>query len=328
MTMTKRAGFIDLQVNGYMGVNFSSPDLTVADVERVATALQQRGTAGFLATLITSSPDIYRRNLPIIAQVGCDDDFSNQLLGIHLEGPFISDQPGAVGAHDPTFVQPADLSLFKEMINWADGTVRLLTVAAEIPGVDALVESARERGIAVSIGHSLFDYDTLTHMASLGATALTHLGNGLPNRLHRHHNPIWAGAAHDDFTALLITDGHHLPYAILKTLVRAIGPERLIVVSDASPIAGMPPGRYRVLGNEAILEPSGRLYNPKKACLVGSTATMLDCINHLASLDILSQEALWSVGFDNPLALIGLDPAKISSPLSVAYDGQRFTILN
>lgn len=324
--MEQRSGFVDLQVNGFLGVNFSSQDLTAADVKRVARALQARGTAGFLATMITSPRDVYQRNLPIIAQVAHDEDFCHTLLGIHVEGPFISDQPGAVGAHNPKYVSPADFSLLEAMVDWSDGAIRLLTVAAEVPGIDPLMTYARDREITVSVGHSLFDYQALTHMASLGATALTHLGNGLPNQLHRHHNPIWAGAAHDDFSALLITDGHHLPYAILKTLVRAMGSERLIVVSDASPMAGMPPGHYRVLGNDAILEPSGRLYNPEKDCLVGSTATMMDCVNHLASLGLLSEDALWRVGFDNPLDLIGISPQQVEGPASLDYDGQRFVI--
>jgi N-acetylglucosamine-6-phosphate deacetylase len=196
-----------------------------------------------------------------------------------------------------------------------------------VPGADSLIQFARQESIAVSLGHSLFDYEALTHMAALGATALTHLGNGLPNQLHRHRNPIWAGAAHDDFKALLITDGHHLPHAILKTLVRAIGSDRLIVVSDASPVAGMPPGHYRVLGNDAVLEPSGRLYNPEKECLVGSTATMLDCVNHLASFGILMRESLWQVGFDNPLSLIGVSPSRIAGRRSLCYEGGRFKLL-
>jgi N-acetylglucosamine-6-phosphate deacetylase len=326
--MDTRPGFIDLQVNGFLGVNFSSPDLSLDDVKRVTKALQARGTVGFLATMVTSPPDIYRRNLPIIAQVAHDEALGRVLLGVHIEGPFISDKPGAVGAHDPASVSPADVSFLEDMVGWANGTLRLLTVAAEVPGIDPLVRFARDHGITVSIGHSLFDYDALSHMASLGATALTHLGNGLPNQLHRHHNPIWAGAAHDDFSALLITDGHHLPYAILTTLVRAIGTERLIVVSDASPIAGMPPGRYHVLGNDAVLEPSGRLYNPEKDCLVGSTATMRDCINHLASLGLLSSDDLWRVGFDNPLQLIDVNPESIKVPQSLRYDGQRFVLLD
>ena len=326
--MKLRAGFIDLQVNGFLGVNFSSPNLTVSDVKRVARSLRERGTVGFLATLITSPPDIYRRNLPIIAEVARDEDFEDLLLGVHIEGPFISDRPGAVGAHNPAYVSSPDLSLLEAMIDWSNESIRLLTVAAEVPGIDSLVRFARKRSITVSIGHSLFDYDALNHMATLGAKALTHLGNGIPNQLHRHHNPIWAGAAHDGFKALLITDGHHLPYPILKTLVRAIRPDRLIVVSDASPVAGMPPGDYRVLGNEAVLEPSGRLYNPEKDCLVGSTATMLDCINHLASLGILTPTSLWQVGFDNPLDLIGMHPRRIAGPPAVRYDGERFVLLD
>ena len=102
------SGFVDLQVNGFLGVDFSSPDLTEADFVRACRALLVQGTAAFLPTMITSSLDVYARNLPLMADVMARDEFQGRLLGFHLEGPFISRVPGAVGAHNPAYVRDPD----------------------------------------------------------------------------------------------------------------------------------------------------------------------------------------------------------------------------
>ncbi len=303
------ADFVDLQVNGFLGVDFSSPELTEADFIRACRALLAEGTAAFLPTMITSPLEVYERNLPLMARamdrLMAREEFAGRLLGFHIEGPFISREPGAVGAHNPAYVREPDIAMFEKLFDWAQGRVRLLTVAAELPGVEDLVRFAVARGVAVSIGHSLFDTADLDRMAEAGATALTHLGNGLPNMLPRHPNPLWVGLAHDAYMAMVIADGHHLPPEVLKTAVRVKGPDKLIVVSDASPVAGLPPGRYHMLDNDAILESSGRFYNPEKQCLVGSSATMAQCMAHLAGLGELSEAELVKVGHVNPLALIG-----------------------
>ncbi|HOU14774.1 MAG TPA: N-acetylglucosamine-6-phosphate deacetylase [Anaerolineae bacterium] len=297
-------GFVDLQVNGFLGVDFSSPALTEEDFVLACRALLAQGTAAFLPTVITSTLDTYARNLPMMAEVMAREEFQGRLLGFHLEGPFISRVPGAVGAHNPAYVRDPDVALLEQLLNWAGGRVRLLTLAAELPGAEDLARCAVERGVAVSIGHSLFTTADLDRMADAGATALTHLGNGLPNMLPRHDNPLWVGLAHDAYTAMLIADGHHLPASVIKGAARAKGADKLIVVSDASPVAGLPPGRYRFLDNDAILEPSGRFHNPEKQCLVGSSATMAQCMAHLASLGELTEAELVRVGRINPLGLI------------------------
>jgi N-acetylglucosamine-6-phosphate deacetylase len=157
------------------------------------------------------------------------------------------------------------------------------------------------------------------------------LGNGIPKVLPRHHNPLWAGLAQDALIAMIITDGHHLPPSIIKTIIRTKGISKIIVVSDASPIAGLPPGKYNTLGNEVVLEASGRLYNPETGYLVGSSSTMLDCMNYLSSLDLLSFEELLDVGFYNPLRPIGLDPGKAKikdTPLEYDERKAKFVLAN
>jgi len=319
-------GFIDLQVNGYLGVDFSSPDLTEDSFAHACECLFQAGTAAFLPTVITSPLEVYERNLPILASVMARDEFRCRLPGIHLEGPFISPEPGAVGAHHPEWVREPDVYTFKQINSWANQTIRLLTLAADRQGADELAGYAAEQGIVVSSGHTLATPTDLERLAQAGATALTHLGNGLPHLLHKFNNPLWAGLADDRYTAMLIGDGHHIPNGVLKAMIRAKGISRTIIVSDAAPVAGLPPGRYTTLGNEVVLEESGLLHNPQKGFLVGSSATMMACMNHIASLNLFSLDELLDLGFYNPLRLIGVPTSSIPTVKLIQYDPatQRF----
>jgi len=321
--MKKIPGFVDLQVNGFCGVDFSSPELTPESLARSAEALLRRGTAAFLPTLISSPPETYRRNLPLIAEAVKSSEFAGRLLGIHLEGPFISPEPGAVGAHDPRYVLPPNIDLFHELCDLADGTVKLITIAAEAPGAEELAREAVARGVVVSLGHQLAGEEEILRLAGAGATGLTHLGNGVPNMVHRFRNPIWAGLAAEGLSAMLIADGHHLPAPVLKVFVRAKGADKVIVVSDSAPLAGLPPGRYTTLGNEVVLEESGLLHNPAKGCMVGSSATMLQCMNHLASLGLLRVGDLLKVGFYNPLHLIGVEPGSLTAHTHLRFDAKN-----
>jgi N-acetylglucosamine-6-phosphate deacetylase len=316
-------GFVDLQVNGYMGVDFTDPEMTEDDFKSACDELLNHGTAAFLPTIITSPQEVYEHNLPLISSVIAKPEYQGRLLGIHLEGPFISRKPGAVGAHNPLHVLKPDLTALQKLLDMAQGKVKLLTVAAELPGIDMLIEYAVARDITVSIGHSLFDTPALHTATRAGAQALTHLGNGLPNILSRHPNPLWSGLAYDAMTAMLITDGHHLPSEVIKVAVSVKSSKYIVVVSDASPVAGLQPGHYIFSGNEAVLEPSGRFYNPVKQCLVGSSATMLECMNYLASLRLFSIDELLEVGVHNPLRLIGLKCDQIDLVSKVVYESSK-----
>ncbi len=300
-------GFIDVQVNGFMGVDFNSDALTEEAFLQAGHALIARGTAAFLPTLITGPEARLHRNLTLITQaLKKDAVLARHVPGFHLEGPFISKEPGAIGAHDPTAVHAPDVAFFERLYAWSEGRLRLLTLAAELPGAAELARHACTCGVTVSCGHQLADSGDLARLAEAGATALTHLGNGMPNLVHRHDNPLLAGLAEERLKILFIPDGHHLPTHVLKIFARAAGADRLIATTDASNAAGLPPGVYDVLGNRAVLEPDGRLHNPDKQCLVGSSATLLDCMNVLHRLGLFTLEELLNIGFRNPLALIGV----------------------
>jgi N-acetylglucosamine-6-phosphate deacetylase len=295
---------IDLQVNGYMGVDFSSPQMSETDFFVACLKMVKHGVNAFLPTLVTSSEKVYKKNLAIIAKVSDISDLKKHILGIHAEGPFISKEPGAVGAHNPKLTKIPDIEFLKKMQDWAQGKIRILTIAAELRGAEKLCKYACKNNISVFLGHQNAQLGDLDKLADAGAKAITHLGNGMPNLINRHNNILQYGLACDKLAATIITDGHHLPAHVIKTIIRAKGIDKIAVISDASPIAGMPPGKYNILGNNAVLEKNGLLHNPKKKCLVGSSATIVECFKYLDSLSLLGERELKKVFYDNPSKLI------------------------
>lgn len=299
------SGFVDLQVNGFGGINFSDGGLSVDQIITVTEMLTQRGTLAFCPTVVTCAPDIYRQVLPQLAKAMDNPECGRHLLGIHLEGPFISPEDGAVGAHPTQYVQVPSIAAFEELYALADGKIAILTLAPERVGALELIRHAVDYGVVVSIGHTLADADVVRAAVDAGARCSTHLGNGCPNFIHRHSNPIWPQLAAPELTTMIITDGHHLPPPVIAAFVAAKGPEQIVVTSDSSPAAGCQPGVYEFFGTRALLEPSGRLCNLERDTLAGSSATMQDCMNTLAALNLLSEADLWRVGRDNPLAILG-----------------------
>lgn len=324
-----RQGLIDLQVNGYLGISFTEPGLTVNDVRKVTFDLLARGTLAYCPTVVTGPEADYERNFAVIAEAMADPEIGPHLLGIHLEGPFISTQPGAYGAHQPQYIQAPSVETFARFQRWAKGRIAILTLAPEREGAEALIRAAADQGVIVSIGHHLAD-EAAMHMAvRAGVRFLTHVANGIPNEIPRHHNPIWLSLAEDALVGGFITDGHHLPPALIKVALRAKTPARFIVTSDVAPLGGMPPGTYTSFGKPMVVEACGRIASPASQSLGGSYATQLDCLNYLAALELLDEAGLWQVGYDNPLALLGRDPAAfagVPGPGVTFADG-RFRLL-
>ena len=298
-------GWIDPQVNGYEGVDFSRAGLTVEDVRRVARALAARGTAAFCPTVCSAAPEVYRHNLPVFAAALRDDELRPHLLGVHLEGPFLA--APARGAHPAEHLRMPDIGLIERWQELAEGNIRLLTLAPELDGAPTIIRRAIELDMRVGLGHHMADAAAIDRAVEAGATFCTHLGNGIPNTLPRHPNPIWTQLADDRLTATFITDGHHLPPEFIRVALRAKGVGRFVVTSDASPLAGLPPGRYPALGGESVVEAGGRIHTADGATLAGSSATMADCMGVLAGLNLLSPSELECVGRTDALQLLGIE---------------------
>ncbi len=321
--MTPMRGFVDLQVNGFHGVGFSDPDLDEGSAADALRGLIADGTAMLLPTLVTSEAAIYERNLPLLARLLASDEFAQHCPGLHLEGPFLCPDEGAAGAHQPAWMRAGDTTFLDRLWDWAQGRIRLITVAPGIAGAPELISHARRLGITVSLGHHVAVNDDLTRAVDAGATSLTHLGNGLPHLINRHRNPLIDGLAEDRLHAMVIGDGHHLPWNLLKVILRAKGVERCCLVSDAAPIANQPPGTYSCLGGTGEIDADGRLANPVTGYLMGSSFTIRRVVNATQRALGLDDATMRRLAIENPLRLIGLAQSTITDlPRSVRGDWQ------
>jgi len=314
-------GFVDLQVNGYRGIDFSAPGLTEEQVLSVSRDLLQMGVVAYCPTVITSPLEVYRENLPVLAKA-IDAWQGAKILGIHLEGPFIN--PEAKGVHPRDHIHAPDIEWFEQLQRWARGRIAILSLAPEMPGaMELIAHVVRTSKAAVSLAHHLADRDTIDRAQQAGARACTHVGNGLPELLHRHLNPIWPMLACDGLSAMIISDGFHLPEDLLKVAIRAKGIHRLIVTSDMVHITGLPPGEYRFGDVPVVLEETGHLHVKDAYRLAGSGCTLPQCMKHLASLGLLNESQLIQVGYSNPLNLIHEDFRESipESPVAVSLPG-------
>ncbi len=295
-------GYVDLQVNGFGGVDFSSPGLTLDKIASVADALSERGTQMFCPTLITSHPDIYRSNLPVLSRAMTDSTLAPRLAGIHLEGPFLA--PESAGAHSVEYLRGPDPDLFKRWQEMADGAIRILTLAPELPKSQDVIKEVQRSGVLVALGHHMAGRDCILRAVENGARLATHLGNGIANSLPRHPNPLWSQLACDGLSASFITDGHHLPAEFIDVAWRAKGACRFLLTSDAAPLAGCKPGLYNLWNREIKVNDDGKISLPDGSVLAGSSSTMDDCVRHVKSCLNLTDEEIDRIARQNALELL------------------------
>jgi N-acetylglucosamine-6-phosphate deacetylase len=309
MTTTKKIpGYVDLQVNGFLGVDFSSSSLTKDGLIYVCKELRKRGTAAFLPTIITASQHNMLRNIELIADVIENENPYNMILGLHLEGPFIGKEKGAFGAHPRQDILGPDIDLLDRFMEVSRGHLKMMTIAANIRNADELCLSAVERGIRVSLGHQTAGYTHVRKLADAGATGLTHFGNGLPAKINRHDNPIFAGLLENRLKAMLITDGFHIPESFIRLVLEVKRAHNLIIVSDSAPAAGLPPGPYHYFGTDVELKENGKLVKSGTPYLAGSSCCMRECVEYLTNLGICKPPEIRNMAFENPLKFIGIDP--------------------
>ncbi|HOK05450.1 MAG TPA: hypothetical protein PLN24_09370, partial [Victivallales bacterium] len=270
----KIAGFVDLQVNGLKGVDFSSEKLTRDAVVFLCEELRRNKTIAFLATIITCPHKLLLRNIELISSAFKYEIVRKTLLGFHLEGPFISKVDGARGAHNPDYVSENRISWLNEVVKSSQGKIKIITVSAEQKGICRFIKAARRMNIIISLGHQMADRKDIQSAVEAGANLLTHFGNGLPKLIDRFENPLWPSLAEERLKTMIIPDGHHIPSDLIKVVFRVKGINNVIAVSDASSMALMPPGDYYSMGNKIRIERSGKLFNPDTGYLVGSGATL------------------------------------------------------
>jgi len=304
-------GWTDVQVNGFAGHDVNGAPMAPDGFDAMRRALAATGVTRFLPTVITApAPDISAR-LGAIAQA-CDasEAVRRAVPGIHLEGPFLSPEDGARGAHPLSAIREPDRALFDAFQEAAGGLIRLVTLAPERPGALDLIRYLRSHGMVVAIGHTLADGQRITEAADAGATLSTHLGNGAPATLPRHPNVIWEQLAEDRLYASAIFDGHHLPASVMRVLLRVKGPDRLLLTSDAVSLAGRAPGVYEgQVGGKVELHPNGRLTMHGTDYLAGSASSLADGV--ATAVDLLGTDPrdAWAMVSRVPETVLGLPPS-------------------
>ena len=324
--MTMRVpGFVDLQVNGFAGVDFNDPSSSTTDnVTRALDAMRTTGVTRCLPTIITSSVDHFAACARVIARHPNPD---GAIAGIHMEGPYISPLDGFRGAHPREHCASASVDDFERRQNAAEGRIRLVTLAPEVPGAIALIQYLVARGIRVALGHTAASPDDIRAAVAAGATLSTHLGNGCAATLPRHPNIIWEQLAHDELFASFIVDGHHLPAATVKSMVRAKTPARSLLVTDAIAAAGCPPGIYSLGGLQVELNAAGRVSPAGVAGashLAGSALSMDRAIGLTVKFTGLPLDDVLKMATTTTAAFLGIDSS--TGSIDVEWDAASFTL--
>ncbi len=239
--MSPTPKYFDLQVNGYVGVDFNGDSLTADDLQRACQQLRRDGVNGILATVITADVEAMCRRLARIAELREQDEVAEQIIrGFHIEGPFLNEQPGYIGAHPAEQAIPADVEIMLRLLDAAKGLTRIVTLAPERDVDLQVTRMLVDSGICVSAGHCDPTLSELQAAVDAGLSMFTHLGNGCPLQLHRHDNIIqrvlsmsqslWIG---------FIADGVHVPFPALGNYLRTAAIDRCF---ERSPFAaGRPP---------------------------------------------------------------------------------------
>jgi N-acetylglucosamine-6-phosphate deacetylase len=268
--------FIDLQVNGCHGVDFNSDDLNSEQLHFACERLQADSVAGILATIITDDCDRMAARVNQLACLRDQDPLAKRTIwGVHIEGPFISAEPGYVGAHPKQHVRPAELDAMIRLLDAGQGLVRLVTLAPECDPEMKVTSYLSNRGILVSAGHCNPSLDQLRAAIDAGLLLFTHLGNGCPLSLPRHDNVIQRVLSlADRLMVCFIADGVHIPYMALGNYLRVTGFERAVFVTDSISAAGLGPGRYPLGGQSVEVDADGATWSADRSHLAGSAITM------------------------------------------------------
>jgi N-acetylglucosamine-6-phosphate deacetylase len=293
-------GFVDLQVNGFAGVDYNSASSTLEEISKSIRAMFSTGVSRFFPTVITGAPEEMLAALRNLAQARETIEEGPAMEAFHVEGPHISAEDGPRGAHPARWVRPPDIEEFRRWQEAAQGNVRLVTLSPEWPEAPRYIELLSREGVVTSIGHTRATREQIADAVSAGATLSTHLGNGADRMLPRHPNYIWDQLAEDKLAASFIVDGHHLPDSFLRVALRAKGVERSILITDAVMPALCAPGPYRLGEVEVELKDDQRVVLRGGTRLAGSSLRMDAAISNVMNAAGLSLTEAIAMATVNP----------------------------
>ena len=298
---------VDLQINGYSGVDFQQDELTGNDLLRATRGLRAAGCTRFLFTLITDEwPNLMARLRQARELRSQSSELEAAIVGWHIEGPFLSAEPGFCGAHNPAVMCDPTSGHLHELRRATGTDPVLLTVAPERDNAIAAISLATALGLKVSLGHTDAPQKRLVQAIKAGATAFTHLANGCPRLLDRHDNILWRLFETPGLKVSLISDKIHVSPALFRLIHSTLGPDSIYYTTDAMAAAGAPPGRYRIGRLEVEVGEDQIVRQPGSPLFAGSALQPIDGVFRAAEMLDCSWQETWRRFSDTPAELLGL----------------------
>lgn len=300
-------GLIDLQVNGFRGLDLNSGNVSAGLLPSLCDEMLSVGVTTFLPTLITASEDSIVGALQVIADSrSASKQVVEMVPGVHVEGPSISAVDGPRGAHPLAHVRPPSLAEFERWQQQSGNLVVMVTLAPELEGSIEYIRTVSGRGIHVALGHTAATSEQVFAAAQAGAVLSTHLGNGAAAVLPRHPNFIWAQLANDQLSASFIADGWHLPADTFRAMLRAKGLDRSILVSDTVALAGMAPGFYeQQIGGQVEVSRGGRINIAGTPYLAGASLPLSAAVALASTMAGISLADALQLATRNPGRFVG-----------------------
>lgn len=292
-------GLIDLHSHGFLGMDFVSTDRDA--IPKVARALAEAGTTAFQPTSATSPVDILDRFILRAEELADGPVCGARVIGSHMEGPFLN----AVrkGAMVEEFLLTPSLEQMEKWLDLGNGTINQVTIAPEMPGAMDVIRFLADNGVTVSAGHTDASYEQMEEAIRAGVSLACHTFNAMRPLNHREPGVLGSVLTNKNVTCELISDCQHIHPAVMRLIIQAKGPAHVAAITDASQLAGLPPGKYEAGGVVVTMEPSGLARLPG-GTIAGSSATMVKCLRNLVEVV--------GVTFEDALQMTAATPARVA----------------
>jgi N-acetylglucosamine-6-phosphate deacetylase len=300
-------GLVDIQVNGFAGVDFNRPETSHGDIQKALDLIVSTGVTRCLPTVITGPKDDMVGCLRNLTAAKKTVPLGKAIAGFHVEGPHIAWVDGPRGAHPLDSVRPPDIEEYKRWQEATDGQIRLITLSPEYDSAPEYIHAIVRDGVTASIGHTAATSDQIRAAVDAGATLSTHIGNAAHSVMPKHPNYIWDQLAEDRLSASFIVDGIHLGASFVKAALRAKTVSRGVLVTDASAPAGAKPGRYVLGRQDADLTEDGRVVLAGTDRLAGSALKLNDAIANVMRMAGISLSEALAMATTHPARVVHLE---------------------
>lgn len=298
---------VDLQVNGFAGVDFQRDHLSAEELLAATHAIQAAGCGRYLLTLITDSWPVLTARLKRLRLLRQEHaELRHAIAGWHVEGPFLSAEPGFHGAHNPALMLDPTPEYIRELRAITDTDPLLMTIAPERQGAMEAIALATSLGVKVSLGHTNGTAETLRQAVRVGATGFTHLGNACPQQLDRHDNILWRVLDCAGLAVSLIPDQIHVSPALFRMVHRALPKDSICYVTDAMSAAGAPPGRYTIGRTGVEVGADQVVRQPGKSNYAGSALKAIQGVFRAARMLGRPWQEIWDGFSIRPAKFAGL----------------------